>query len=316
MLLGSLRSLAWILDKKPLVRHLRPANSSPSIIMDALDLATNLRGHGWNWSRRLYVPPETRPANRIAFVFHTFLSAIAHALLCGVFHCAALSLVPVGLGNDPRASTLFDETLPFLVRYLRAGIITVSTALAVYAGQQMFYDLCTIPAILLLGQDPAQWPPPFDAPWRATSLGDFWGRRWHQFYRQLFLLVGGYPLSLVLGHAGIVIGGFLASGLQHHITLLTFDSQANVWWNLIGFGMMAPGVLAERAFHWLTGKRVGGVIGWVWTMAWLLVWGSVVFEGFTRAPMDDRSTLIDIVPPLRMMVERLVMGFDEWLHTT
>ncbi|KAF8554429.1 hypothetical protein OG21DRAFT_1412637 [Imleria badia] len=312
---GVIRSIGWTLGKEPLVRHLRPGNSSPSTIMDALDLATAFRGHGWEWSRRLYIPRETRPANRLAFVFHTFPSVVAHALICGVFHRAVLSLVFIGVGNN-QGSTLFDETLPFPVRYLRASIISIFTAIATYAGMRTVYDLCTILAIILLGQDHAQWPPAFDAPWRATSLSDFWGRRWHQFWRQVFLLLGGYPLSLVLGRTGIVIGAFLVSGLLHHITLFTFDSQAEMWRMYVGFGMMGVGVLAERAFQQVTGRRVGGMVGWVWTMAWLILWGNVIFEGFARAPMHDRSSLIDSVSPVRVLVEGLAMGFDDWLHAS
>ncbi|KAF8442305.1 hypothetical protein L210DRAFT_3536283 [Boletus edulis BED1] len=313
MVSGTVRSLGWTLEKEPLVRHLRPRKSSPSIIMDALDLASSYRGHGWEWSRGLYIPRETRPVNRLAFAFYAFLSAVVHTGTCGVFHRAALSLLPVGAGSIPGGSTLFDESLPLLVRYLRASLISIFIGIALYASMQIMYDLCTIFGILL-GQDPAQWPPAFDSPWFATSLNDLWGRRWHQFLRQMFLLLGGYPLSFVLGRAGTVIGAFLASALWHQIYLLSLGGHPEFRWMLVGFGMMAPGVLAERAFRRLTGRRVGGVVGWVWTMAWLLVWGTVISEGFARAPMD-RSTLVDAIPPVRIWIERLMMGFDDWLHT-
>lgn len=315
MFTATTRSFGWTLAKKPLVRHLRPKSTSPSIIFDALDLASAFRGHGWEWSRKLYIPRETRPANRIAFTLHTILSVAVHALICGVIHRAVLTLLPEGAGGIPGRSTLFDQTLPFLLRYLRSSVITVLLAFATYALLQLAYGQYTVLAILFLGQDPAQWPPAFDAPWRATSLSDFWGRRWHQFMRHMFLLTGGYPLSMVLGRTGIIIGAFLSSALWHHLNLLTLDSGADFWWMLVGFGMMGPGVLAEEAFHRLTGRRVGGVVGWVWTMGWLILWGNIIFEGFARAPMHNRSSLVDVVPPLREMVERSMMDFDDWLHT-
>ena len=292
------------------MRHLRPANSSPSTIMDALDLLSNLRGHGWEWSRGLYIPRETRPANRMGFIFCTFLSAVAHALITGALFRAVLSLAPTGV---PGGSTIFDETLPFLVRYVRSSIISTFAAFGIYAMQQTAYDLCTILAILVLGQDPAQWPPAFDAPWRAISLGDFWGRRWHQFLRHTFLVLGGYPLSFVLGRMGIVLGACLASAVFHHIALVAFNNQVEYWWMLLGFGMMGPGILAERAFHQLTGRRVGGVVGWVWTMAWLLLWGNVMVEGFARAGMFGSASVLDGPWPVR--ISQLVVDFDDWLHT-
>ena len=315
MLSVAIRSLHWTFAKEPLVRYLRPANSSPSTMVDALDLFSNYRGLGWEWSRGLYIPRETRPANRIAFAFCAFLSAVVHALICGAFQRAVLSLAPIGVGPIPGGSTIFDETLPFLVRYLRASIISILTGFGIYASTHMGYDLNTVAAVLVLGQDPAQWPPLFDAPWRATSLSDFWGRRWHQFFRHIFLTLGGHPLSFVLGRAGIVIGAFLASAVIHYITLVVLDTQAEIWWMLLGFGMMGPGILAERVFHRLTGKRVGGVVGWVWTMAWVLLWGNVMVEGFVRAGMHGASSPVDGPLPVRISVERLVVDFDAWLHT-
>ena len=311
------RTLYWTFAKKPLVRHLRPANSSPSIIMDALDLASNFRGHGWEWSRGLYIPRETRPANRIAFVCCAFVSAVAHTLISGALHRAVLLLAPMGVGPIPGGSTIFDETLPFLVRYLRASIISVFAALEIYAGVQMWYNFAIVPAILVLGQDPAQWPPLFDAPWRATSVSDFWGRRWHQLFRHMFLVLGGYPLSFVLGRTGIVIGAFLASGVIHHISLVVLNTGVEIWRMLVGFGMMGPGILAERAFYQLTGRRVGGVVGWVWTTVWLLLWGNVIVEGFARAGMLGYTNFVDSSLPvwISSSVEHLVVDFEVWLHT-
>ena len=316
MLTIATRSLDWTLVKGPLLRHSRPPNSSPSTFKDALDLASSLRGHGWEWSRGLYIPPETRPVNRTAFVFYTFLSALAHTLICGALHRAIVTMVPLamGVGAIPEGSTILDETLPFLVRYLRASLISTFTAFSIYTVLQMGYDFATILAILVLGQDPAEWPPVFQAPWFATSLSDFWARRWHQMFRRTFLLLS-YPLSLVLGRAGLVVGAFLASAVLHYITVLTLNSRAEFWWMLVGFGMMAPGVLAEQAFYRLTGRRVGGVLGWVWTMSWLILWGSVLTEGFARAGLFGCASYVDSMLPVRISVEHLVMEFDLWLHT-
>ena len=324
--LGSLRSfllqrtliciavytLSWTLAKKPLVRYLRPANSSPSAIMDALDLITNLRGHGWDWSRGLYVPRETRPTNRVAFAFYALLSGIAHGWMCGVIHLA-IQTFTAGVGSSTQGPTIFDETLPFFVRYFRASIISTLGAFSAYGGLQLGYDLTTVPGVLLFGQDPAQWPPGFDNPWYATSLNEFWGRRWHQWFRHMFVLCS-YPLSVVLGRAGTVIGAFLSSGLFHHIMMTTLDSQSEMWRMLVPFGMMAPGIFAERAFYRLTGRKVGGVVGWVWTLAWLLLWGNVMVDGFARAGMFASSSAVDSQLPLHALVEKLVINFDTWLH--
>jgi len=313
MLLIVTRSLHFALAKEPFVRRLRPVNSTPSTLMDTFDLALTFRGCGWNWSHGLYTPPETRPSNRTGFVSHVALSAAVHAFICGTLHRALRSFSPAGLGSISGGS-IFDETLPLHLRYLRSSIITIVGCFATYALLQMVYDLCTIVGVVFLGQDLAQWPPGFDSPWRSTSLSEFWGRRWHQWLRHIFLVQAGHPLSFIFGRVGLVIGAFLSSAVYHHVGLNSLDSTSELWRMLLGFGMMAPGMFAERTFKQLTGRKVCGLAGWVWTMTWLVLWGNVIVDGFVRAGLFRANAFIDGVPPLRALVERLVMNFDTWLH--
>ncbi|KAF8126064.1 membrane bound O-acyl transferase family-domain-containing protein [Boletus edulis] len=315
MFFAAARTLEWALPKGPLVRHLRPANSSRSTIMDTLDLVSNIRGHGWTWSGGLYMPRETRPTDRKTFVLCALLSAIAHSMICGAIHRAILTLAPVGVGPIPQGSTIFDDSLPFLVRYLRSSIITTLAGWMMYTALQMNYDSFTILSILLLGQEPVQWPPLFDAPWRATSLTDFWGRRWHQLLRRTFLFLGGYPLSRIFGRVGVLVGAFLVSAIIHHFIAITFNSKIEIWWMLVGFGMMIPGILAERVFYRLTGKRVCGVLGWMWTMTWLTLWSHLIIEGYARGGMFGCTNTVDSMLPVQISVDRLVADFDVWLHT-
>ncbi|KIJ08714.1 hypothetical protein PAXINDRAFT_18159 [Paxillus involutus ATCC 200175] len=154
MFIIATRTLEWALQKEPLKRHIRPAGATPSTIMDAFDLAVNLCGVGWDWSKGLRVPRETRPSTH-SFSPDTFGSIIG--------------------------GTIFDETLPFFLRYLRSSIIATLIASGMYCFFQTGYNLCIVPAVLILRQDPTQWPPTFECPCFAISVSDFWGRRWHQF---------------------------------------------------------------------------------------------------------------------------------------
>ncbi|KAF9244975.1 hypothetical protein BU15DRAFT_71328 [Melanogaster broomeanus] len=191
MLLIAMYALEWTLATEPLKRRIRPAKSTPSVIMDALDLALNIRGYGWDYSKRL-------PRH--------------HAFIWGIVHKAFQCFSP-NIFDSLHGGTIFDETLPFFIRYFRSTIITIIFLSSVYCNLQMIYNLCIIPAVLVLGQDPAQWPPAFDSPWMATSVNNFWARRWHQWFRRTFLFLGGDPLSLVFGSGGRILGGFLASGV-------------------------------------------------------------------------------------------------------
>ena len=280
-------SLHWALAKEPLVRWLRPMNSTPSTLMDAFDLVCNSRGYGWDWSHGLHVPRETRPTDRTGFVSHVARSAVVRTIIYNAL-CLSLRWFSPGLGAILGMS-IFDETLPFYVRYLRSSVISIICCTASYTFLHIGYDLYTLIGVLLLGQDPAQWPPGFDAPWRATSLAEFWGRRWHQWYRQFFLIQGGYPLSFVFGRVGMIIGTFLSSALYHHVVLCCLGNEGEFWKMVAGFGMMSLGVLAERSFKQLTGRKVCGSAGWVWTMAWLVLWGNLIIDGFVRSGVYRNS---------------------------
>ena len=326
--LTTARALGWAIARKPLVRQLRPVNSTPSTLMDALDLVSNFRGYGWDWSGGVHIPRETRPSNRAGFILHITLSAAASAFAYGILTTAirsfsaasseTLSCGPticfsVELGDIP-AGSIFDQSLPFYLRFLRSNVITVLTWVWGYVGFQWRYDLCTLFGVLVLRQDPTQWPPFFDAPWRATSVTHFWGRRWHQWLRKTFLILGGYPLSFIFGRVGIVLGAFFVSALFHHIGLIILNSKSEFWRMLVGFGMMGVVILIEDLFKYLTGRMVQGPAGWVWTMGWILLWSNVFTDGSMRAGGFGYSTLVDRVLPLRMLVEYLVTQFDNFLH--
>ena len=307
------RALGWALARKPFVRQHRPPNSTPSTLMDALDLFSNLRGYGWDWAKRVHIPGGTRPSNHTRFILHTVLSAAANMFVSNILHVAIGSCCPVELGNTSGGS-IFDESLPSYLRFLRSSVITILVAACTYVHLQAYYDLCTIVGVLILGQDQTQWPPVFDAPWRATSLTEFWGRRWHQMLRRILLVLGGYPLSVIFGRAGMVMGAFLASAVCHHILLIVFTGNSELWRMVVGFGMMAPGILIEDLLKYVTGRKVQGLAGWVWTMGWLLWWGSTIADGWRRAHLFGLPTLIDLVPPVRMLVEYPVTRFDNFLH--
>ncbi|KAF9242038.1 membrane bound O-acyl transferase family-domain-containing protein [Melanogaster broomeanus] len=308
------RTLDWTLATEPLQRYIRPVNSTPSVTADALDLAVNLRGYGWNWSKGLRVPQETRPLARTRFIGRAILSAGLHALISAILGTAVRSFSPNTFGSM-RGGTIFDETLPFFVRYLRSVIITTISMSMAYCSVQVMYDLYTVPAVLILRQDPAQWPPAFDAPWMATSVNDFWARRWHQLFRRTFLFLAGDPLSRMFGSTGRIIGGFLASGVFHDVMAVPFGDRVEPWHMILGFGAMGIGAVGERTFLQWTGRRVEGLVGWVWTMTWVILCSGLIIDGWARAGLLGSQSVIEGVVPLRALVERSVMVFDAWLHT-
>ncbi|KAH7889156.1 hypothetical protein F5I97DRAFT_1947396 [Phlebopus sp. FC_14] len=310
------RALEWTFPIEPLKRHGRPKGSAPSVIMDALDLAGNFRGVGWDWSKGLYVPLESRPCfSRTTFALFTLFSAVLHAFICGVFHAAVMAFAPETLGTSS-GGTIFDTTLPPTTRYLRSSIISIFTAFGIYCVLQMGYDICTIVGVMIFRQDPDQWPPSFESPWFATSVRDFWGRRWHQWFRRTFVFLGGHPLSFLFGRVGGIFGAFFTSAVFHYTLLVMQNGQIELSSMLLAFGMMATGVVAEGVFTRVTGRIVGGWAGWMWTMSWLVLWGNVMVDGWARAGMIGSSgNFLEVIPEVRKFVEQWVMAFDTCLHT-
>ncbi|KAG1849682.1 hypothetical protein DFJ58DRAFT_450088 [Suillus subalutaceus] len=304
------RTLEWTLQTKPFIRMARRSSKQNSVL-DMFDLIFSVRGCGWDWSQGLYIPPETHPtSSRLAFAASTLVSGLKHLFLCGAIHSAVQSFSPETFGSVD-GGTIFDQSLPPHLRYLRSSIIATLCAFCIYSGLQTCYELTVIPCVLLLRQHPDQWPPSFDSPWRSTSLRDFWSRRWHQWLRRLFIFFGGRPLSLLFGRVGGVIGAFLVSGFFHHLALSAIAPSSEMWRMVLPFGMMGVGMIIERA---VAGNQTGGWMGWIWTMCWMVLWGNVMVDGWARAGMFGGSTILDSTMPLRQPIERLVRTFDEYLH--
>ena len=168
---------------------------------------------------------------------------------------------------------------------------------------QMGYDLYTLIGVLFVGQDPAQWPPIFEAPWRATSLNEFWGRSLHQWNRRMLVLFGGYPFSIFFGCAGLIIITFVASGIN--VRPLVDQSQ----WKIGGLEDArwvrddGPRGTCRACILSLDGQqgRWGDRVGVDNDVACPI--GTVLTEGCARAGGFGDSTYIDIVIPVRDLVE-------------
>jgi len=283
-----------------------------NLALNTIDLVCNPRGCGWDWSQGLYIPPETHStSSRLAFATSALVSGLKHLFLCGAIHSAVQSFSPDTFGSVD-GGTIFDDSLPPHLRYLRSSIIATICAFGIHSVLQAGYELTVVMCVLLFRQHPEQCPPSFDSPWRATSLREFWSRRWHQWFRRIFIFLGGKPFSLLFGRIGGVIGTFLASGFFHHLALLAIDPSSEMWRMLLPFGMMGTGVVIERA---VAGNKTGGWVGWVWTMCWLVLWGNVMVDGWARAGMLGGSSVLDSATPVRQPIEQLVRMFDEYLHT-
>lgn len=251
-------------------------------LWNACDLIFNMRGHGWNWAQGWRPPRETRPtSSTTAFLSVTSFSVFGHFLLFDLLLNIIRSFSPSTFGS-PTGGTIYDPSLSCFPRYTRSTFISLLSGTAIYAMVQMGYDISTIISILIFRQDPVQWPPIFDSPWRSTSLIACWSKRWHQALRSPFINIGAKPLSFLVGRVGGVMGAFLWSAVLHDWGLWG-TGRGTDFWGVGGFFlMMGVGCIVETLFKKTTGLKVDGWAGWLWTMSWVVGWGNILIDAYAR----------------------------------
>jgi hypothetical protein len=97
----------------------------------------------------------------------------------------------------------------------------------------------------------------------------------------MFVVYGARPGGALLGNPGACIGAFAMSGVVHEV-----GSGARGWDGVSdqdrAFHLMGVGGALESGLESLTGRRVGGFCGWVWTMLWTVCWGTLMIDGWAR----------------------------------
>ena len=96
-------------------------------------------------------------------------------------------------------------------------------------------------------------PAIMDAPVLASSLSDFWGRRWNLAFRDLAHTFVFKPFVGRLGIAGATIAVFLASGIVHDV-VISVPAGAGFGLPTLYFLIQGMGLLFERS---QLGRRIG-----------------------------------------------------------
>ncbi|KAK0450438.1 uncharacterized protein EV420DRAFT_1563554 [Desarmillaria tabescens] len=258
---SSMRATIWTFSEAP-CKISDPSKSTLSRLL------TSLRGIGWNWGANVYIPPERRPtSSRFVLPVRSRLTRLAS----------------VGGG------TILDGPLPTL----RSTYITLLSVVVMYCAMQSEYDAATP------SWHPTEWPPLFDDPWLSTSLSQFWARRWHQALKPVYVSFGGIPLGP--GRVGMVLGSFTTSAVIHYLGVWGMGHRAKFWDSGCLFLVSAIGVLAEGAFRRVFGVRVGGLWGWIWTMAWLLFWSNYLVDAWAQVGMIGASPFPKSMRPVDIL---------------
>ena len=256
--------------------------SVSTAMWNAWDLIANLRGIGWNGPRRMHIPaPYFLVESRPIFVLLSLSRAIFLILVFDALGRCLRSLGPNTFGT-PTGGTIFDPSLAPLERYMKSSIITLITGSGIYLAIETGYQLHAALFTILFQQHPSQWPPLFDSPFLSTSLTSFWGRRWHQLFRECFVVVGSKPMERYLGRVGGVLGAFTVSGVLHDVGMRGMGMDTDTLPVAGFFVMHGIGVIMEYAWKQTTGRRVGGVIGFLWVYFGFVLSGHLVADVWAR----------------------------------
>jgi Membrane bound O-acyl transferase family len=101
-------------------------------------------------------------------------------------------------------------------------------------------------------------PPLMNCPIAATSLSDFWGRRWNAGFRDIVFGLFFLPLARRCGATAGVGLTFLLSGLLHEL-VITLPAGAGFGLPTLYFALQGVAMLAERS---PAGVRLGLAKGW------------------------------------------------------
>ncbi|KAG8832286.1 hypothetical protein FRC17_001568 [Serendipita sp. 399] len=309
-------------------------------LADAFEVIGSVRGIGWDFGKGLYLAPETRPLERRRFLL-AYLRFFIFSFVTLDFLESALKVLPGFSSHGHGGSIFFVKVLPsFLARnsvlspfikaypvvsllafrYFVSTMITFAIGFGVIAGFNMVYSLLVLFFVGLLGHNPESWAfPLFDHPWRATSLADFWGRRWHQTLRQTFFTFGGRPLEYVLskvtsvftadermrrniGRMGLVLGTFTASGLFHGLAIYPMGKGGISTSGIYYFAAQGAFVLMERGWSRVTGRKVGGVWGRLWAYSVVIIGIEPCINEWTKRGLAYGLIIPSILSPTRLLL--------------
>jgi len=282
----TLKAIEWTFAKQPLRKYeslkhhqdtpIERRLSVPTVFLDALDLLGNQRGIGWSWSKDPFPRESTAPPSIALLLAKTLFKLTLFDASQYLIQCVAPA------ANNPKGGSIFDPSLTLVPRTALAAFCGTCGGLWAYT---LVESLSNVPASIgriLFRQPASMWPRLFHRPWMSTSLQEAWNFRWHQLYRQLFIVFGARPGGTLFGKPGSVMGAFAVSAILHHIGMWGMGNGSEFVTAGGFFLLMGIGVVLEGVFSRVTGLRVRGWIGWSWTMLWVALWGTLMIDGWAR----------------------------------
>jgi alginate O-acetyltransferase complex protein AlgI len=109
-----------------------------------------------------------------------------------------------------------------------------------------------------------------DWPIAATSVSDFWGRRWNTAFRDLAHQFAFRPLVRPWGATCALAASFIFSGLVHDL-VISVPARGGYGWPTLYFLVQGAAAIVERSRIGIAMGLGSGWRGWLFAMLVLLV---------------------------------------------
>ncbi|KAL4773923.1 membrane bound O-acyl transferase family-domain-containing protein [Aspergillus nidulans var. acristatus] len=294
-------------EEKKDSRRSSTEDSAKDRLLLALTLPYNYRriNTPWQLSRLPALTPSSFPSsltvnNRRKFLLHSTVKLI---LAVVIMH------IPLIDPSNPvvlQAVSKLDRSKLVLLLPLRAftqkeglhalwlqarftlafGIVIRATIVAAYTAGSIF--------AVMLGGDPAEWPPVAGSLSEAWTLNRLWGQAWHQTLRRplasnatfLAALAGFAPKSTG-AHWIRVLVTFVESGIVHSACDMGFGIPFGESGGVAFFSLQILGLLLESVCQSIaakvglrTGARFSRAVGYIWVSVFMLwtapVWANPI----------------------------------------
>ncbi|KAK2987060.1 hypothetical protein RJ640_004786 [Escallonia rubra] len=200
-----------------------------------------------------------------------------------LLHFTSIALLPIKTKQDPSpqsAPTARSSVKPTLLaikvvllaaivraydyrQNLHTSVIMALYCCHVYLGAELVLGISAFLVRSLLGLEPE---PQFNEPYLATSLQDFWGRRWNLMVPSILRPAVYDPLRRTVGLLPAYFATFLVSGLMHEIIYFYLTRASPTWevtWFFVLHGVCtAAEVAAKKALagRWRLHRAVSGLL--------------------------------------------------------
>ncbi|KAG8365122.1 hypothetical protein BUALT_Bualt18G0071500 [Buddleja alternifolia] len=242
-----------------------------------------------------------------------------------LLHFISISLLPIKIAKHTPSpkSPPHSKILIFLLKFILLGVIIylykyreyihpyIVLALYcchVYLGVELVLAVTAVPVRAVLG---LELEPQFNEPYLATSLQDFWGRRWNLMVTSILRPTVYLPVrricTRIIGERWAllpaILATFVVSGLMHEVIYYYLSRAYPTWevtWFFVLHGLVvAAEVAVKKAVKggWWLHRAVSGplTVGFVAVTGGWLFFPQVIRNGIEMRAIDEYSIVVRFI---------------------